>query len=504
MSPEEIRNLYFRRQYLLSPVEIKCPFRHKLIRINPSAYLYTHVDLLVTEIGGAGRKLILLGDLYDYENKAYNNSDILKDLFQLSFPDMVPALSKYCGRFVIISVEADQINIIHDAAASRKIFYIKRPEGVYCSSQPHLIAKVLDLPITDEPSRLSFYTSSKETFERLHNSNVGNTTCYDDVYQVIPNHFFDYNKCVCERYWPHSLREELPAEEVEKRCSKMIKGYMESICNRYAVMMPVTAGKDSRLLLAASRSCKSQVFYYVNKTDRMNDHHHDLVIPDRLLTKLNLKLNIVNPYVSVDPDFERIFFENNPFGYKPYLPIIYNYYLHFSNRINLPGTFSETGLRIFNASGKTLNAQTLATIVGVEKFSFAREYMKKWLKDVMDPCKQYNYNILNLLYWEERMANWGTEIQQNKDIAQEEVMLYNSRLYIDTLLSAPLSVRQKPDFLVIRRMTKRLWPETQFEPYMLNNRLKILSLFKQFGIAKPVMNLYYFLACHVFKHLKSV
>lgn len=502
MTPSEIRNLCFRRQYLISPIKINCPFEHQLRSITNTAFLYSHVDLNVSDIQESGRRLILLGDLFDYENTNYTNLNILNVLIRLDFTGLLTALSRYCGRFVLIYVENNIIKITHDAASSRKIYFIRNTDGVYCASQPHLIAKILKLDITREQERQSFYTSSQPIFELLHNSNIGNLTCYDDIYQVLPNHYFDFNNCRSIRFWPNTQRVSLPVDEVVRRGADMIKGFMESICNRYSVMLPVTAGKDSRLLLAASLSNKERIFYYINKGQHMNDSHHDLVIPGRLMPKLNLKFNVLNPDIIVDKDFERIYFENNPFASKRFLPIIYNYYLNFSDRINLPATFSASSLRVYRTNGKPLDATVLASFIKVEKFGFAKKYFAEWLNECQSDCHKYNYDVLNLLYWEERMGNWGTEIQLNKDLAQDEIIPFNSRLFVDTLLSAPVYAREKPDFVILREITRKLWPETLLEPYNINLRRKSLTVLKKIGIHNLVLKFYYTLK-PVLKHFKS-
>jgi hypothetical protein len=353
-----------------------------------------------------------------------------------------------------------------------------------------LIAKVLNLDFTKEKSRCDFYRS--EDFEILLNSNIGNTTCYDDVFQVLPNHYFDLSENESLRYWPKHKIKKSPLNEVVDICSVMIKGFIESICSRYPVMLPVTAGRDSRLLLAATSSVRNKVFYYINRVNGIkNKTHHDMVIPGRLLPKLNLEFHILDPGNSIDKDFEKIYFENNRFGSLQYLPIIHNYFANFSDKINLPATFSSTTQSVYETNGKAINADLLASLILVRKYDFAEKYFKAWFNECGKLCRQCNIDILNLLYWEERMANWGTQIQLDKDIAQDEIIPYNSRLLMETMLMAPESSRDKPDFELIREITKKLWPETLQEPYNIDIKTKALKLSKTLGIMQPVKSVYY-------------
>ena len=85
------------------------------------------------------RKIVLLGDIFDYRYPDYKNEDIIADLINYSFDVLLSKVSDYCGRFVIIWKENESINLIHDAAASRKIFYYRNNDGVFCASQPHCL-----------------------------------------------------------------------------------------------------------------------------------------------------------------------------------------------------------------------------------------------------------------------------------------------------------------------------------------------------------------------------
>ena len=68
-------------------------------------------------------------------------------------------------------------------------------------------------------------------------------------------------------------------------------------------MMAVTAGNDTRLLLAASRDVCDNVFYYINKIPRYNEKHQDIVIPSQLFQKIGLNFNILEYTIDVDEEF---------------------------------------------------------------------------------------------------------------------------------------------------------------------------------------------------------
>ncbi len=488
MTNNDIEKLRFRRQYLITPYQIKCPFQCKHLAITENINLYAHVDLNLTFTLRANKSLILLGDLFDYRNSQYNNELIINKLLTLSLSDLLVELSEFCGRYVIIICESEHIYLISDAAASRKIYYHRHINGTFCASQPHLIARILNFEPSRERSKVDFYSSNE--FKRLNNSNIGNTTCYDDVFQVIPNHCIELTQCKIFRFWPNRKIETLPFEEVVNKCASMLKGYINSISHRYSVMLPVTAGKDSRLLLSATKDISNQVFYYLVKGNKLKDNHHDIVIPDRLFKRLGFKFHILHPKSDIDPDFERVYFENNRNGLHSYLPTIYNYYISFNDKVNLPGIFAETFIDYFQMNGK-ITPYSIAKTIGVERFDYAIKYYTEWLNGCESICKVNNISVNNLLYWEERMPNWGTQIQLDKDIAQDEILPFNSRGLIETLLSVPIEMRIKPDYKLHMELTRKLWPETISEPYNSNFKQKILKLTKKLGIIKPFKSVYY-------------
>lgn len=430
-----------------------------------------------------------MGDLFDFENVLHGNQELLNSLAGLDLENLLIRISRFSGRFVIILVEKGRLFLMHDAASARKVYYYRHGDKVCCSSQPHLLANIMGLKLTKEVSRLRFYDS--EEFTRLNNANIGDTTCYDGVHQLIPNHYLQFNDCKTVRYWPNKKIDRMPFSEVIERSSVMIKGYVESITNRYKVMLPVTGGKDSRMLLASTFDIRDQVYYYINKEKQLNDRSTDIFIPKTLLSQLNLEFHIIDPYIEIDEDFRKIFFENNRFASAIYLPHIFNYYKNFSDRINLPGSFINIVEDVYEINGRDVTPQIISKLIDVEDFDFALEYYSYWLDHCRELCLDFDLNLLNLLYWEERIANWGTQIQLDKDIAQEDIIPYNSRLLIETMLSAELHNREKPDFTIFREITRMLWPETLQVPCNPDFKALVLKTSKSLGIMKQVKALYY-------------
>jgi len=288
-------------------------------------------------------------------------------------------------------------------------------------------------------------------------------------------------------------------KEAAERCTVMIRGYMESIINRYQIMLPVTAGGDSRTLMSATKGLSDRVLYYVNREKGMSDKSLDIRVPKKLFKNLGMDFHTVHIPSHIDPSFEKVYFENNPHATSTFLPHIYNYYLHFSDRVNIPGNIASAAWGVNQLSRRRITIEKLIRYNGVQRSDFVRDYYEQWMKNCHELCKANNLNVINLFYWEERLSNWGNQITQDKDIAQEEFNPYNSRLFNELFLSVPLKYYNEPDKQMHKHIIRSLWPELlqyQFNPTI---RTKSQLLLAYLGLFSMTSKLYF----RIFGHLKK-
>ncbi len=486
MEDTKYNRLEFRRQYIISQVEIECPMLNNIHHLNETYILYSHIDLKVTLYEKETLKIILLGDLFDYENPEFDNQAILEELHDTDFEKIIPKTFKYTGRFVLICISAGQIFLMHDATATRKIYFCHYDNKVYCASLPLLLAKITGISKTQIRDKQNFYAS--DAFKFLNNSNIGNTTLYDDIFQLMPNHYLHLNETRTKRYWPNTKFEKMSLQDASIIGAEMIKGYMESISKRYEIMLPVTAGKDSRTLLCATKDIKDKVYYYINKEDTMKETSSDIRVPRKLLEELQLEFHVLDPYIPIEPEFKKIYFANNESASLKYLSMIHYYHKYFPEKVNLPGNFAISGYDMYGKDDSRLTAKILASFNHCERFDFALKYYGSWLEEAKVLRKKFNVNLMIIFYWEERLANWGAQIQLEKDIAQEEFNLYNSNKLITTFMSVDPTYVDRPNFELFKEIMRILWPEALnnvFNPSIKNsinailNKLKMLELVRK-------------------------
>jgi len=483
MDTKEKERLRYRRQYLIANQEVNCPFLHVIHELGQGYSLYAHVDLIVTSFSQNGTRLVLLGDMLDWEFPEKSNQDILRDLLTPDYPVLLDKTARYAGRFVLIHIHNGVIRLMHDATACRKIYYYSG-SSFLCASQPHILARVAGISRTTDPHKLNFYSSSAYGF--LNNANIGDLTGYEPVFQLLPNHYLNLNDHSITRYWAKTIKCGLTLNETADLCARMLKGYMKSISHRYPMMLPVTAGKDSRTLLAATRDISDNVYYYINKENRLSNDSLDITIPNKLISDLGLPFHIVDPYIEIDPDFIEVYFDSNPDATAFYLPLIYNYYINFSDKVNIPGNFVASAYDMYGSYVKKITPKILALFNYVNKYGFAVDYYQRWLEGSREFCSQYNINTLMLFYWEERLANWGTQVQIHKDIAQEDLIPYNSRQLIHYFFSIKPEHIDRPDFLFFKKIIGNLWCELLITPTNPSKKNQVSKLIYRMGLLETI------------------
>ena len=131
----------------------------------------------------------------------------------------------------------------------------------------------------------------------------------------------------------------------------------------------------------------------------------------------------------------------------------------------------------------------MAHLNGVSSYSYAKNYYANWIDERMELCQAFNIEMITLFYWEERLANWGTQIQLEKDIAQEDINLFNSRDLVVLILSVNPKYIEIPYYKFHTEIIKLLWPELLNVPINPGWRTSLQKAFKTIGL----LDLYYML-----------
>lgn len=468
LKDKEMNSVYeklrYHNQFILGPIYIEKLTSWKKIKVNDSIHLMAHPDLNTHQVAKEGRSLTLIGFILDPDNPESSDADIVNALIlKLSDSDsFVEHTYKYGGRWILIVNDGKEIGLFNDAVGLRQIFYTEtlHTNELWCASQSGIIADALDLKMDEEAVN---FIKSYEFRKNPEFRWPGNSSPYREIKHLLPNHYLNLETGHCKRFWPDKPLSDLSLHEAIEIVSSTLQGLMKSASNRFDLALSITAGLDSRVVLASSKEISDSVSYMTVRQIGMRDDHSDVTTPSRLLSKLGLKHDVVKSSLIIDDEFIEIFKKNVSIPHYIYAPdaqAILNYYVH--SKVAVTGSTSEVSRSSFRAlmnrpKSQKLVLQNFARLQNMGTNKFALDHFEKWFSGLREV---YNLDILNLFEWELDDGNWLAMCQLEFDIAWKDIFTpFNCRSLITTMLSVKQEYMMPPKYELYQMLIKNLWPE---------------------------------------------
>ena len=454
-------------------------------------YLYAHPDLEINQVANPKKIIVLIGSLFDPIEPDKGNAGILQDIHAsaTSMEGLFLGLKRYAGRYALLYKDDQDAVILHDALGLREIYYCTKDNQIVCGSQPNLVAKFSNPQIepTRDPDLADFYRNHLKNY-----SCIGDETYYEGVKHLLPNHYFHINKREAHRYWPNEPIKRLDLEEAVSMSCSFLQGIMRAMVHRHPVMMAVTAGTDSRTLLAASRSIQDKIYYFINNED-MGYSHPDIAVPTKIFKSIRVPFQVHDVPKDVDDEFRRIFLNNVFLATERILPTIYNiYFKNHSEKVNILGT-GEIGRTRFGKEPKNLNCYRIAYKLGYKDSRYVIKQSEQILAELLPVGKQFGINVLSLVHWEQNKGNRWVVGNSESDIAIEEVDPFDSHLLYEIFLGVDAKYTKNRKNILFREMIRSMWPELLEwpinPPYTIRD--KIVCFFEEVGMPEPLRELKY-------------
>ena len=468
----------FRNQYLIVTDKIKSDFQAISSTYFNGLHVYAQSPTNTSVAKHLETEIFLIGYIIDPENPEDGNAEIInhivqKCLTQELFFQKIQTLS---GRYVLIYKNQESFVVTGDACNLRQIYYNFSNNYTVLTSSVQMFLDYYEYEAEISQLKKDFINTA--IYKQQNSAWYGNKSIDDRLYKLLPNHYLDLNNKQVKRiplYSPEQLSSE---DDIIDFVSMMLKGTFASLVKRYRLRQALTAGLDSRVLLAASKELTEKIQFYVFHHNDNPPYPPDVWVSQALAQKF--KLN----YASIKPDELRDEFLNE---YKKehvvprmltkttHIQYFEDLYGNDPNVINVNGNVLETARCYYGYTNKEISLDMLFFYTGhqVSNNTFVRQELAEWLKDARKYSKEYGIPVLDLLYWEQRMGNWGALQPFEKDMAIEEVSPFNNRTIITSLLKIKASRRASPDYLFFRKLLQHLWSETLSEPINpYNNKLK--------------------------------
>jgi len=452
----------YRNQFVLGPEFVDGLDGWKRIRINGSLCLMAHPDLNAFRIASDDRSITLVGYIIDPFAPVATDSDILRRLMGgfSDFDALTKNIYSLGGRWILVAQKGSEARLFNDAAGLRQVFYATGVSGIWCASQPGLLAEILGLSM--DRDALSFMDSLEFRTHREYRW-PGYSSPFREVRHLLPNHFLNLSTGACRRYWPDGALPLLPLEDAVDIIADTLQGFMRGISNRYDIAIGMTSGLDSRLVLAASKDISRRISFMSVRQMDWPDDHPDITVPSMLISALGMKHDLVRASPVKDHGFFDAFHRSVLLAndiYAPDAQAIYEYYGR--NKVAVTGSVCEIGRCSFSsmrkkAVKKGITPADLARLQRMGMHSFALEHFDEWLSGMGNI---YNIHVLDMFEWEQGHGNWLAMCQLQFDSAWRDLFTpFNCRRLLTDMLSVDERYRKGPDYPLYGRLITKLWPE---------------------------------------------
>lgn len=442
--------------------------------------LSVHPDLAISQARKNGRELTLIGHLLDPFSPNSGNDEILQELLRsFSHRDaLYSATASFGGRWLLIAVDATEAFLFHDAMGLRQAFYSDRSETgeMWVMSQPGIASEVMSLT----PDPLAEEYLDTQTFRRTSEFRLpGAATTFKNLRHLLPNHGLDLLTGTSQRYWPAAPLEAMSPAAAIDRVRTLMTGQIRAAAARFDLALSLTAGIDSRLVLAMARDVVERVSIMTLRQGRLPDHHPDLDIPARLLKRLGLSHTVVHATSTMTPEFSQLFKRNVYLAHDHYGHDAEALLHHFGrSKAVLTGSGAEitrcpfrTKLPIANYVRFT--PETLAWLEYDSTHPYLVAHFRDWLSGA---GRQNHVPVLDLFEWEQDYGNWLAMTQLEFDTAWREIFTpYNCRALLATLLGVPERHRRNHTNPLFRRAIAQAWPELLAEPVNPHKQISRLA-----------------------------
>jgi len=477
----------FRRQYIFGPDAVDTLPGWKKEKITNSYTLTAHPDLSITHSKKGKNFIVLIGYILDPDNPQMRDMEIVQMLLAKSIEknDVFGELDRLGGRFVAILGLDGRVIVCNDASGFRQIFYYRDDnQKIWCSSQPSLLAEVFQLHIDEmykaEYEKIHLFTNSSEYWF------PGTVTPYKSIRHLTPNHYLDLHTGQITRYWPRKPLQKYSYDDSVESSADCISKFITAATNRFDTALTITAGLDSRMILAGSRPVHDEMYYFTHTHGTLYMDGPDISIPKKLLSKLGLNHTVVHHHNKPDPAFDTIYRKSNIMARSVKGVNAYTMYRHFDEIgkefVVVNGLCGEISRMFYILPSMIrIDGKTLAALTGMNTSPTAINEYQKWLMNTQEVF-DYGYNVYDIFYWEQRVGNWAAMSFNEYDIAFESFSPLNSRRLLETMLGVDSRYRREPNYSFHRDIIKRLWPETLQLPINPTSRKKaILNSIKGSG-----------------------
>ena len=373
--------------------------------------------------------------------------------------DLVESLlDEFAGRFAAIIVGLDVPRLYLDGAGSI---------GVMFSADQRIAASSAFLiPYAEAGDDRLAFARGRGPFEYDPHLHFG-LTVRMSVDWLPPDHYLDLSTWRAVRHWPRApIVFTTDIGEVIEFVTERIRRNIRAVVETGRTQMSLTAGMDTRLMLACARGLISDIEFV---TYEIPDHDGriDVAVARHIARTMKIRHRVIHRRPATDRDVERLLYRtggmaaadarcqsavNTMSGMDPTMPYI-------------AGTGAEmTRMPVFFELDDEAERLTISRVLEMRDYPTWPEVVERggqWFEGlpVDDP-----YTIFDVRALELRFGGWGGFLTYGYPDASKFVFYpFSDRRLLEALMSLPSSYRR--DYGVVNDVITSQWPELLEIPF---------------------------------------
>jgi hypothetical protein len=456
------QQLLYRRQFLLGPRYGESLPTWKRTPIRANLLLTTHPDLGIHKLAKGNKSLTLLGFLLDPDDPDAGDARILEQLFGPLCEDEAGSKRLECvdrlgGRWVLIVDDGTNVEVFTDFFGMRQVFYTVPEAGMspWCASHLGLLRTVLDLPFDLEAQD---YLEAMKEQGRTEYWWPGTSTLCKGVKCLTPNHALNLITSESRRFWP---REALASTSLRRAVSeggRLLSGLMKAAMNRCPLMVLMSSGLDSRLLLASARERRKSLTTVTFIVDGITPDSADVTVPSRLLPSLGVAHQVLDCTQPMDTEFAQLYLSNTTASHEAYGKIAY---AMFQSGLTSFLRVTGAGGEAFRPEYVEFTPRSLASAYQLIDHPFVLKELATWVESFSDAL---GWQPEDIFYLEQRLGRWLSEGQTEWDIAQDSFTPFDCRALVELLMGVQKDYLRGPGYELVYSLIRNLWSDVLREP----------------------------------------
>lgn len=389
--------------------------------------------------------------------------------------DVIAYEKELGGKYIILYRDLERYYVLGDATCSIPVFYTT-DEGFACTSNyQYLVDHYGYLP---DPE-FQQIRNSGDIFQAM----PYDITQYGEIKQLIPNHYLFINQQMAVRFVnSEQCQPALTVEDAVNITSPMIATISDYYKSIFKVYCPITAGRDSRVVLAFLTEKDTSVQCYTIRHPEHRDDAQDIVIPKQLCAEGNIPYAQIND-VTITEDLKKTMdrlLGKNHYSFRT---------LRIAQTINERyGDGAVINGDIIGQVGKCSLHRDIPAYLATPGYfrcklhNYSRDakgQLKLWLQEIKN--SEERVNTFDLFSVENRMGRWAA--QENllyNSLGQIYLNIFNSRSIIYTWTAVSRTERKKSRIHIA--LIKKQMPSLLKIPFETDKNI-IIRMTKSNGLA---------------------